>query len=607
MSNIDTSYYSDVTTQDKSYMLPVKPRVRIMDRTGQTLFYDFNAHISGSYTTASYTPISFTTSQIPPNSLKVLHVETELSMNSSGTFTITIEDSDRVIDMSQFGLGNRVQIFAGKTDYTMEGLLDGYCRNFEPHRDAHGTLIYIMSGYGSQILTNERIVDFVKMADRTDLGEFIADSRDTSHQAYALFKSVFTDASVYPLKRPTLLSQGGFTLDGIDPRVNFFLPAISQSHVPASAILDKIAEYAGAVWGIQDNNVFLHYPNMKHSGITIKDVREDIDLANRTSYFTGPWNFVDSMDITNGFANVLFIKGGVMQADVSSTASAGFTTLDNKDIAQRVTPQAARLKNICALLARDGTGGQFQKPFLEGALVADDGGKPAGLKLFDIKMPILEISSQPTPVFSFNIKTSVKDLQVGESYWLIFYAKGSSNSDTIKWYHDNDFISEDRPPSAFRNVMLDKTTEDRIKPGMTDTTGWSVSKTGPVYTHAFFSVVQTMAVCVDTASAAKYGRVEAVLSAPWISDAITLQSYGASLLQFMAKPLRTFNLQTVTIPNNHMFMPSETVTVLDSFSGLNIEAEIQSVKYVFDEADAFGSRTCEMVPIAYVDFMNDLF
>ena len=318
-----------------------------------------------------------------------------------------------------------------------------------------------MKGYGSQVVTNERVIDFQKLALRTDLGEFTANINDTTHQAYALFKSVFTDSSVYPLKRPTLVSQTGFTFNGVDSRVNPFIPGVSDNLVEASQVLNKLADYAGAIWGIQDDDVFLRYPSNKHSGITIKDFVEDIDLANRTSYQRGPVNYVDTMDIQNGFANVLFIKGGVMQNDAQSTGQQGFTVLHNKDIAQQVTPLAARVKNLCVVLSRVGNGGQFLKPFIEGAIVADLNGKPAGLKLIDLRIPILQISDQPTAIFSFNSKFSTHDLQVNEPYWLVFYAHGTDESNTIAWWHDDDFFSIDRPPSAFRTVILDPKTEDR--------------------------------------------------------------------------------------------------------------------------------------------------
>jgi len=597
------SYYSPLTTQDPSYILPLKPRIQIQSKDGSTTFYDYNAH------------------ETPQPSINITNLTVELALGQAGTFDMGIEDADGIIDRKLINLGCKVKVAIGKSEDAMFPLNTFYCRKFATYVDAANNLRYAMHGYGAQVITNERIVDVQKMAQRDSLGDFTPNVNDSSMLAYRLFKSIFEDVNIMTLKKPpTLLQQGNFTEDGISSLVNPFIPAITESHVEASQVLTKIADYAGADWGILNDDIFLRYPTMRHSGVIITDISDDLDLANRTSYCVGPVNYEDSMEQGDGFANVFILKGGVMQPDTGSTGVAGYTSLFQKDIAQRIQPMASRLRNLCVTFSRVGEGGKSARRFVEGAVVADatttgpsniagDGGtvtsSPGGIKLMDLRIPLSSIPNTPTPVFDFNTKFSTHDVQVNQNYWLIFYAKGSSEQDTILWYHDNDFETEDRQPSAYRTVTMDPITEDRTDPNKADLGGWNINPTGPVYSHSFFSVVRSLSVVKDTASIEKYGRVEGMLTADWITDPITLQSYGAAVIQNTAKPVRRFSLSAVTIPNNYIFLPGDQVTIENQTAGITSDAQIQQVRYVFDSNSE--CRRAEISPFTYYDYLGDAF
>ena len=596
-----SSYYSPLTTADPSYILPLKPRIQIQSKDGSTTFYDYNAH------------------ETPQPSINITNLTVELALGQAGTFDMGIEDSDGVIDRSLINLGCKVKVAIGKSENAMFPLNTFYCRKFAVFLDAANNLRYAMRGYGSQVITNERIVDVQKMAQRDQLGDFTPNVNDSSMLAYRLFKSIFEDVNILTLKKPpTLLQQGGFTEDGISSLVNPFIPAITESHVEASQVLSKIADYSGADWGILNDDIFLRYPTMRHSGIIITDVSDDLDLANRISYCVGPVNYEDSMEQADGFANVFILKGGVMQPDVSSTGNVGYTSLFQKDIAQRIQPMASRLRNLCVTFSRVGEGGKSARRFVEGAVVADSTttgpsniagqpvtSSPGGIKLMDLRIPLSSIPQTPTAVFDFNTKFSTHDVQVNQNYWLIFYAKGSSEQDTILWHHDNDFETEGRQPSAYRSVTMDPITEDRTDPNKADLGGWNINAEGPVYSHSFFSVVRSLSVVKDTASIEKYGRVEGMITADWITDPITLQSYGAAVIQNTAKPLRRFTLSAVTIPNGYIFLPGDQVTIENQSAGITSDAQIQQVRYVFDSNSE--CRRAEISPFTYHDYLADAF
>src|SRR5690348_11052535 len=105
------SYYSNLTTADPSYILPLKPRIQIVSKDGSTVFYDFNAHQT-------------------PQAINITKLNTELALGAAGTFEMEIEDSDGVIDRSLIGLGSKVLVAIGKSQDAMFPLNTFLCRKF---------------------------------------------------------------------------------------------------------------------------------------------------------------------------------------------------------------------------------------------------------------------------------------------------------------------------------------------------------------------------------------------------------------------------------------------------------------------------------------------
>lgn len=666
---------SSVTTSDPTYWLPLRPKVTILSNDGSIVYFVYDSFIvdrgsfsghsfssqsftfgnesynyqPGSFTSSSFTPTSFShtkdpsvgqqtftnpagTVQANPNRIRVLRVTVDIALNQAGTFQVMIEDSQRLIDRNIIGLGSRFNIAVGKTPTSYQDVLHGYCKAVNTKRDDTGTLIYIFGGYGAQIVFNERVVDFQKQAARQNLGSIIPTTIDNSVAAYQLVRQLINGFAGIPIKGlPSIAQQTGLTQNGIDPRVNTFIPTISQPLVEASAVMDTISNEAGAIWGVQNGDIFFRYPTQIHTGVTIKDSVEANDPSNKTAYYVGAVEFTDSMDLQDGFCNGLYLKGGTLDptADVQSTASNGSTSLYNKDIAQQVIPGSARLHNLALLLSKTGSGGSLNQQFVTGAVVHDSGGKPTGSKVLDLQIPVSSIQTTPTAVFDFKAHFSVKDIQVDTPYWVILYAKGTSEDNTIRWYHDNQETA-DNAFSATRPVALDPSSEDRTRPPLkNDTSGWQVSTSGPTYTHAFFKGIRGLAYASDPQSVTKYGLVEAVHNVPWIQDNTTLQTYASNILAALAKPIRKFTLTQVTIPNDFIFLPGQQLSIVDTLSNLvaphALDAEIQEVRFDFAApsggtaqtssapsnspgagggSHALGTNYVEIMAISYLDFLS---
>jgi len=576
-----------LTTSDTSYYIPLRVKVQILDNFASTTYYTYD----------SFNPQA--------SAIKILEVTVSLAVNQNGTFTVFIEDDAGQIDRTKIGCGNKVIITAGKTSAYYYPLLAGYVRTVNVMRDDTGILYYQLAGYGSQIICNERIVDFQKLSSRVAQGAANPSTVDQTMLASNLFKTVLEGSSILPLSASqTLQQEGQFTENGIDPRVNNQLGSIVLPLVDAASVLNRIADDSGALWGIQNDDIFLRYPTAKHSGVTIKNGVSATDLADKTAYITGGYSYSESIDQANGFANRIWLKGGAIanSPSTSSTATGSFTSLFNKDIAQQIIPTSAQLRSLALTLALQGTGGAAgtANQFVTGALIQDRGtGSPSGAKIADFSIPLSSIPATPQSVFDLNFKWYVATLQPLMAYWLVLYAKGTADNNTVNWYNDGDTSTPNRF-SATRQVSLDPTTEARTGfPLKSDTAGWSVSTSGPVFTHDFFENVRVLTECSDPLSMQKYGPnggpCEVVMDVPWISDNQSMQNYATAILAYTAKPIRQFTLTAVTIPNNYVFMPGTLLDLVDPLGNIappkTIAIEIQQVNYAFTAGSSGSSAT----------------
>jgi hypothetical protein len=354
---------------------------------------------------------------------------------------------------------------------------------------------------------------------------------------------------------------------------------------------------------IQNDNIVFRYPTAVHSGITIKSGISATDLADKTAYFTGPYTYTDSIDQADGFSNRLWLKGGTISSkpSIASGSSLGYTDLYNKDIAQQIIPGSAQLKNLALTLSLVGTGGAANVQYVSGSLIQDNGmGYPTGANVMNFQIPLSSIPTVPTTIFDFNYKWYVQSLQPNSAYWLVLYSKGTDTSNTVRWHHDADTTTQNRF-SAARQVTLDPSTEDRNQfPLKTDSGGWVVSQTGPVYTHGFFENIRLLTEASDPLSINKYGLVEAVQDIQFITDNQTMQTYATSILQSTAKPVRKLDFQYVTIPNNFVWLPGQLVDVVEPLSGIAppnvISMEIQQVNYNFTATGASSSSMGSTLP-----------
>ena len=475
-------------------------------------------------------------------------------------------------------MGNRVWIQAGRDPDHLFNLFSGVCRTFQPIRAGYNLLTYVMSGFGTQIIFNERVVNFLRQSIRRTDNPNRPFFDDPNMKAYLLFKELCEKTDIIPTLFPAIkhtLYPGMFnTTDLIDPAVDTFIASITEPYVEASQVANNIADMAGAVWGVEagspstPDKVFLRFPSTVHSGILIKDRPETEDPDEPTSinvsYLTARtgFNYTDSMKKEDGFTSKPFSKTGQDLASGSmSEAADNFTAVNAIEIAQQITVNSTQFRDLAVTVGIDGVGEQTPSGTISSwdpkttrfRIVNDDNGRPGAVleMAADFKLDIKngEIKS----IFLQLPQThQLKTLAPGDKAWLIMLQEGVLSYSTelgnypdgcgkaypdfaLKWYHDGGTSGT----SALRTVCSHGSFSSMgvsREPAADDyTSGWVINAAGPTYSHTFFDSFTHIVEAADQESIEKYGEVDSFIDANWITDEDTMSSFLGSFVQYARK------------------------------------------------------------------------
>ena len=582
----------------------------------------------------------------------IYYCDVDLAYGQSGTFTIKINDPESQLDPTKIGLGNRVWIQAGRTPDKLFNLISGICETFQPIRGNYGLLGYVMTGMGTQQILNERVVNFLRSAQRRIGNPNKPFYDDPTMKANLLFKELLERTDIIPTNYPAIkhtLSPGMFnTSDLVDANVDTFIASLTEPYVEASQVANSIADMAGAIWGVEagapnePDKVFLRFPSTSHSGILIKDKPQDRNeyTAKNVSYVRaaqGGWSYTDSRRKEDGFTNKIFSKTGADQ--VSGTASEGadnFTHVCGTEIAQQITVNSTQFRDLAVTVGIEGVGEQTPSGTITSwdpktskfVIVNDDNGRPGPILELEMIFPLNLKNGEVKAIFlELPQAHQLKTLRPGDKAWLIMYQEGVLTWSTstgnypdgcgtplpdfaLRWHHDGGTSGK----SALRTVCstgpFSSVGSTRTPPTNDYTSGWVVNNAGPTYSHLFFDSFSHIVEASDQDSINKYGEVDSFIDATWITDEDTMSQFLASVLQYAAKPRRIYEMTEVFIPYSSILMPGQLVTVVDTKAGFSPErntvAEVQEVRYEFSAEspgkDPVGAHTCEVRLLGYVDY-----
>ena len=282
------------------YLKPYKCRVFIMNFDGTETYHTFNG-------------FDFEASNIGIN-----HLSFDLSRDTAGEFSMTVEDSNLMIDTSLVGEGCSVLIQVAKRENELgdgaHNALWGYMKVKEMNRPDTNNLIYEFTGYGAMIRTFERIIDFRDEARRLSHSTTEPDPDDTKMQAWRLFLRLFEDRSVFPAGMQRERQFDTSLIQGSDIKVDTFIPLIDQYLVEMSQAANFISDNSGAVWGVNSRKQpYLKYNTTDKTGIVIKGKIDPNDDRFKTAYFEGSMKIRDSQERGDGFFNCVFAVVGTKE------------------------------------------------------------------------------------------------------------------------------------------------------------------------------------------------------------------------------------------------------------------------------------------------------
>jgi hypothetical protein len=186
---------------------------------------------------------------------------------------------------------------------------------------------------------------------------------------------------------------------------------------------------------------------------------------------------------------------------------------------------------------------------------------------------------------------------------------GSTEEDTVQWYHDNDRDTES-------TVLTPRRIGLKIPPVFGPLNqykeqpfhqGWAKSNKGPVFQFSFFTNAQVTLFMSNPESIARYTPrrpIQALLAAPWITDSVSGLLYMSSVLEAVSKEKRIFTINEVTIPQKQI--DAGTLCFLND-TLLKLNNQLVEIAGVHESATAtnlfepLGRSTCDVSLIQRLD------
>jgi hypothetical protein len=599
---LNSSTIQDTPTWLNQYYQPYRAKLEIFDINGFNLLAKYDSFAS----------------DLETNDFHLVYLECEPTVgnNSTGTWGCLIEDNQGVIDRKKIGISNRVKISMGQTGGSgYKTIFQGVCRYDETDTSKTDWMRIKMTGFGTQYITNERLINYHKVAARNDLLSADPFVFDPNMTASALAKAILNNTNVLAsnsggTRFDTVAEVGQYTTNGIESIANF-IPGISFPFTPVSTAFNQLSDTVGAEWGVDAlNDFYFRFPSSQITKniMTIKALPDfERDSSTMTAYMQkGATVTVGrTMRREDGFANKLFALAGNRQVLESSSAGAtNSTTLSGKAIAQQIIAGSTLLRDLALTLSKAGkvTG------FLQGKIVVDNNNSPTGSTIANFQIDMNDIPLDVAgPVYKLNTNFLGK-ISPNQLYWIVLYSVGQDENNTVRWH--NDGITDDDTKtlaSGFRTPGNKVGDDEREQ-------GWTVSTSGPTYSYAAFATQRHIVVVSDPFSIARFGEVDDIITNTAIKDAQTMTQYLYNLLVYTAKPKLIYPTLTVSIPLGG-FVPGQLIQIIDRKAGLTEEinrlAELISVRYVWDSSasdshkHAVGINTCDITLIGYYDFVRE--
>jgi hypothetical protein len=548
----------------------------------------------------------------------------QLTQSQWETWDCSISLNDSVynsLDLDRFDNGAVMKIQFGKSEDAMRNAFYGIIDLMGPNRESGDKITYDVFAKGFGVVPNYTYVNFVKIPppDALTFNAKTVNPKQVPFYAVNLVKSLWGDLDIIPLLDYTLSQRMGsnFTMDAVASSVKDFIPGINSPLVTASQVMNLLTGMSGAIWYVDENKKLnFRYPYGENSGIVIKDYYEATDPGDYTAYVvSGSYSYKDSTRPEDGFAQqLLAIAEKTQFTDDLDSKAVGFISLYNKDVAFAIMPGVSRFSNLTFIMSKTGAGTNAANPAIaeiQGYIVDDVNRNPGHKVISEFTIMVKDVPQNPSPIIKIN-RPNFKDIQIDKMYWIVFKERGSSEDNTIRIWHDDDFTTAS-------TVDHPRYFAQRVLPGGGDTlnyvdTGWFVSAQGPEISTGFMTTENIPLSATNDLSISKWspGRpVQARVSVPALKSVEATQAYLNIVVQQTSQKIRNFEPLTVTIPNNFIQSGTNIQTASDRIRDLLFEnnrmAMVKSVSYSLDTSQyAIGTKTCNVTLRSYVSPLDSL-
>jgi hypothetical protein len=560
------------------------------------------------------TPL-YTYDAFNPDSLPgVQSIALNIVGDTYGNATVRIFDDANYIDWAN--IMRRTVIFkCGKTVGNQRNFLYGSLQRIAWDLPATNQCYLDLSIFGTQILAEERLAQLHKSSGF----EFINDStrliKTEKQFAYHLIEDLLEEeGGVVPLGADQNSIQEGtnWDLSRINHKVNNFIASVDFDFVAVRSIIDSIANLAGAVWYIDENNKFVFtYPKIEHTGIQLR-VHENIpDIAALppwVSFCKAGAKWADDTTFGSGFSTHLVANTRTTQVNTntSSTAAGDFEVVFHQDLAQQFKALSPDFSDIALFIEKKG---DFDGD-LHCHIVEDNAGGPYGepVCIFDIDADKLP-DDKAKPYYLSRLKFKRRVI-LDKLYWIILYEDGDDADNTVAWWHDggNTGTSAIRDLPDGRSGVHD--------PDHNSNDDWVVSPgTGVQFAYSLWDIIRYLSTAVDYEGVDRFGWIERTVDLSWSGNNQTSMSILHSMLAESSKAKRDLDFSACSIPDfPYMFTPNKYCSYYHDLAGMplsiNPQFKITEVNYRFSNppdqfSSPLGARTCSVKGIASIDYLRE--
>jgi len=545
------------------YTNALRPRITIKTVDGADTLYTYDSFDSN-------------------HDINIGHVEMENAVGETGTFNIMIQDHNNVIPKDNI---HSVKVFLelGKTQASYQHFLIGYGDIFSVDRARTNSQLYFLDGFGSKLWAYQLYISRKET--------YKKDESDA--KVYNILDNALTKRLWRPLKKAdrSISDITGYLNDGISTKVNTPFTVMNKSFAYFGDLCDELCDITGAVWFIDYSSgleVFtlcykpeLEVPVLLKSGDLADKVNDD---PLTTSYIKSAFKVEDNTTTESGTATRLFTttisdETQIYEQDIKT----GATTLDNRWIGQqfivdndtrRIVSMEIRLEKI----------GEPESPNsrVNGAIVLDNGSnKPSTSddnKLDEFHIDLGSIRHE-SDFIKVDLDIKAKELDVAQSkIWVILEDRsgidGKPQSDpdnTVKWFHNNVFSSP--TPLAYYSATA-PAQEDPAN------ISWTSTNTGPLYTLRVNSNIRRVFARTNTKAAKLIRLREQFIPTDFLKEPIDVMRYLSLNLSQSSKGRRGIADFRVTVPDNFLFRPYQSVGFTDGLSDITDTLQVQRARYI---------------------------